>query len=103
MYKVIIKNLSNEVTNAATFESLEVAQSWFDEHDGKDWQTKDIEENIGTFENHEIKIHSSTHTFEIVDLSSDYDTLLHKCYEERSCAYGSWDFQLDEIFHNGID
>lgn len=72
--------------------------------EGRVLETREIAQEIGseTIISTEYKI-KADYVVEIIDLEQDYNYLLQKCYENRRAAYGSWEKQLDEIFHNGLE
>lgn len=106
--------VTNEVTNqifTGVFNTLEELNIWKDKEITKStWgKPERISQSDEGFPNRVLKIEGREYTLkadyilEIIDLSQDKDFLLQECYKARAAEYGSLEFQLDYIYHNGLD
>ena len=126
MFTGYLKNKNNEIVRTAYCETQEEVQTkldawaskklaglperWLHEDDCTEWQKnsaidvkKVIDKSMTQTEPAEEHIEyliPAEYTYEIVDISEDYDYKMKKCYEARRAEYGSIEDQLDEIYHD---
>jgi len=93
MYRVKIQNLNDNRRWQADFSTEEQAQSWLAEQKVKIGRREAREEQV---EEEQVQFEAEA-SYEIENLSENYDYLLAQCYKNRRAAYPRMEDYMDAI------